>query len=831
MASKQPLQEQEIISLKPKGLYTYPNPLSEVPQGAMTVALNAVMSRPSVVEQRRGINPFGNALASNPDSLYNYQNRILTHSGTILSYDSTGNGVWVSYTGSFTKPTGALTIRSFQANKNIYFATNTGFKKLDTLTGTPVASGAPAGLDGSGSTTGVGWFTNSTQVAYRIVFGYTDANNNLILGAPSQRIVVSNSSGVATNVSLTFSLPSGLTTAWQYQIYRSPMSANLTTEPNDECALVYTGNPTAGQLTAGTITVTDSISDALKGAFIYTASSQQGISQANYQPPIATDVAYFKGFTFAANITSQQTSLVTLVSVGAPGLQLNDTVTIAGTVYTAKAAETIASAEFQLFTGGTPSQNITNTANSLVRVINRYTSNTLVYAYYSSGYSDLPGRITLRERGIGAASFNTASSRTAAFVPDIGTTTLASTNENTPNGLGVSKYLQPEAFPLGQVIKVGSADKSILRVIALRDYILVFKQDGVFQITGDNIDSFSPQELDNTTILRGIETAVALNNKVYCFSQQTVVSVTVNEGVVLKSRPIQNDLLTISSSIYPNFDTISYGIAYESENLYIMGTVTLPTDTTCTQYYVYNYLTDSWTTWEFPFTQGTGFVNRTDNKLYFGSSDTTSKYVYQERKTYTTFDFADNSYPITISSFSSYTLTVVSSAGLSVGWVVNQGAQTSNITSIPDATHIVVADLLTWTAGAAMVYRPIPVALAFIQEPCGNPGIVKHFKECHAIFSTAEFDSFDLGFFTDFYEQINTVSLVPKITSGWGTGSWGTFPWGGGSSQAQVIRGLVPLPQRRGHWLNITIDYSDALTHFALDGFTIWYQQMSQKFH
>lgn len=831
MTAKQPLQELEVISLKPKGKYTYPNPLSEVPQGALNRALNVILSRPSVIEQRRGINNFGNALANNASQLYNYQNRIIVNNGTKLSYDSTGLGVWVDYSGSYTKPASALVMRSFQANKNIYFSTNAGFKKLDVLTGTPVASGAPAGLDGSGTTTGVGWFTNNTNVAYRIVFGYTDANDNLILGAPSQRIVVSNSSGGATNVSLTFSLPAGLTTTWQYQIYRSPMSVDLATEPNDECALVFTSNPTAGQITAGVVTLTDSVSDALKGEFIYTASSQQGITQANYQPPIAADVTTFKGFTFAANTISQQATLITLVSAGTPGLQLNDTVTIAGTVYTAKAAETIASGEFQLFTGGTPSQNITNTANSLVRVINRYTTNTLVYAYYSSGYTDLPGRITIKERGIGGGTFSTASSRSGAFTPNIGATAQVSTNTTAPNVVAVSKFLQPEAFPLAQNIKVGSADKSILRIIALRDYILVFKQDGIFQITGDGIDSFEPQLLDSTTILRGIETAVALNNKVYCFSYQTVVSVTVNEGVVLKSRPIQQELLILSSSLYPNFDTVSYAIAYESENQYIFGTVSTPSDTKVTQFYVYNYLTDTWTNWEFPNTQGTGFVNPTDNKLYFGSSDTASKYIYQERKTYTNFDYADTSYAINIVSFSGTTLTVTSSVGIPTNGVVNQGTQTSNIVSIPDATHIVVANILTWTAGAAIVYQPIPISLEFLQEHCGNPGIVKHFKECHAIFSGAEFDSFELGFFTDFYEQINTATLIPKNTSGWGSGSWGEFAWGGGAPRAQVIRGLVPLPQRRGHWLSITVDYADALTAFALDGFVIWYQNMSQKFH
>lgn len=833
MSTPQPLQEVPIISIKPKGKYTYPNAFSEVPQGSMIEALNVVMPRPSVIEQRRGINTFGNVLTNNTTQFYNYQNRIIINHGTTLSYDSTGNGTWTDYSGSYTQPTNALVIRSLQANKNVYFLTNTGVKKLDLLTNPIKFAGAPAGLDGAGTTTGSGWFTNSTQVAYRILFGYTDANNNLILGAPSQRIVVSNNSGSATNVSLTFTLPAGLDTTWQYQVYRSPMSVDLNTEPNDECALVFTGNPTAGQLTAHVVTITDNVNDSLKGAFIYTASSQEGIAQSNYQPPIGTDATYFKGFSLVANTTSPQTTLLTLVSVGAPGLQNGDTVTFAGVTYTGQATENIAIGQFQIFTGGTPSQNITNTSNSLVRVINRYATNTTIYAYYSSGYSDLPGRITLQERGIGGSLFNAASSRAGAFVPDIGTTTQPSTNTNVPNGISISKYLEPEAFPLGQSLKAGSGDKSILRIIALRDYVLIFKQDGVYQIVGTDIGSFAVQEVDRTMILRGIETAVSLNNKVYCFSNQTVVSMTFNEGAVLKSLPIKQELLTISSPLYPAFDSASYGIAYESENSYILGTVTTTTDTTATQYYIYNYLTNNWTNWEFPFTMGSGFVNPTDNKLYFGSSDAASRFVYQERKNYVESDFADNSYSVTIVGSVGLSVQVTDSSVAQVGWTLNEGDKTSVITAIPDGTHLVVSAVLQWTAGAALVYRPILVSLEFVPEHAGSPGIVKHFKECHAIFSNADFTSFDLGFFTDFTDQINTTTLVPKAadSSAWGSGMWGEFPWGGGAPQAQVIRGYVPIGQRRAHWINIVVNYADALTTFNLDGFVVFYQQMSQKFH
>lgn len=838
--AKFPIQETEKLSIKPVGLYTYPNAFSAVPPGALRQAVNIVIDRPNVIEQRRGVASFGTALSAAPNKFFSFQNRLLTHYGTAIAYDSDGSGTWVDYSGSYAPPSGALTIHSVAANKNLYLSTSTGVKKVDSLTGTIKAAGAPPGLDGSGSTTGSGWFTNSKQVAYRVVFGYTDANSNLILGAPSQRIVVSNSSGGATNVVLVFTIPAGLDTTWQYQIYRSPMSIDLNTEPNDECALVYTGNITSQIITDGYCQITDTIDDSLKGAMIYTASSQQGIANSNYQPPVCRDMATFRGYTFYSDVTSQQQLLITLLTVGSPnGLQVDDTLTIGGVTYTGKASETVASAQFKVFTSGTPSQNITNTANSLVKVINRYASST-VYAYYQSGYADLPGKILLSERGIGGAAFTVACSRTGTFVPNLSTTPTSSGNSRFFNGIRVSKYLQPEAIPLGQLLYAGSADKLILRIIALRDYMLIFKQDGVYQITGTDINSFSVQEVDRTTILRGIETAVALNNKVFLYSNQTVISLTFNEGAILKSQPIKKDLLVLSSPSYPNFDSVSYGIAYESDNKYILGTIKSNSDTSASQFFVYNYLTDAWTTWETPYPMKTGLVNPLDDRLYFGSGNTPF-YVYQERKNFDSSDYADAHVPIymlgqthLIGSDTSI-VQIADTTGLLVGSEISQTGKSAYITEINDSTHFTVdtPDILSWAASPSPtnVMLPIPVSIKFVPEAAGNPGIVKNFKEFHPIFSTADFSTMTVGFSTNFTSYVNTIQLSPKLAEGWGTGPNGDFPWGGGAPDMQVIRGLIPIKQRNGHWLNIGIDYAKALTSFALDGYTLFYQDTSQRFH
>ncbi|TXG85836.1 MAG: hypothetical protein E6R13_01610 [Spirochaetes bacterium] len=154
---------------------------------------------------------------------------------------------------------------------------------------------------------------DNTQVAYRVVWGRKDLNSNLILGAPSQRSVISNSSGGTRDVSLTITIPSTITASDFVQVYRSGQSATSSTEPNDEMYLVYEKNPTAGEITARSMTFTDSTPDSLVGVTLYTSASQEGLLQANEMPPLAKDVAFFKGCLFYANTVSKQRLTLTLL--------------------------------------------------------------------------------------------------------------------------------------------------------------------------------------------------------------------------------------------------------------------------------------------------------------------------------------------------------------------------------------------------------------------------------------------------------------------------------------------------------------------------------------
>lgn len=208
---------------------------------------------------------------------------------------------WRNYTGTFLVPDSTLgRIRGVTANSNFYFITSTGVKRLDSITGTVVTAGGIRALEGEGVTTGAsGFMPNNTQIAYRVVWGFKDANNNLILGSPSSRIIVVNTSGGTRDVSLTVAIPQEITTDHFYQIYRSGPSASSTDEPNDELNLVIENNPTSAEITAKQFTITDTTPEELRnGATLYTSPSQEGILQANETPPYAKDIALFKESVF-----------------------------------------------------------------------------------------------------------------------------------------------------------------------------------------------------------------------------------------------------------------------------------------------------------------------------------------------------------------------------------------------------------------------------------------------------------------------------------------------------------------------------------------------------
>jgi len=778
-------------------------------------------------------------------SLFEFQDQLIAHtSGDQLIRDSAGDGsVWTTYSGTYSVPDSTEAgsrVRSFQSNKNFYFLTDAGVYKLAQITDTPRFSGVPAALGGSGATTGAGGFmSNNTNVAYRVLWGYKDSNDNLILGAVGDRIVVSNTSGGTRNVSVTFLIPPTIDTTYFYQVYRSAMSPDLATQPNDELQLVYENNPTGGEIAAGQVTFTDTTPDNLRQATIYTAPSQEGIANNNYQPPFAKDATVYRGYSFYANTRSKHRFFINLLSANAPsGIQANDTITItdnAGpTVFTitGKLVENAAAGEFQVFSTGDPAADIDQTARSIVKVINVYASNTFLTAYYVSGTDDLPGHMLFEKRTLNDTEFFMVSSRITCWSPLIPTagqtTNNTSENETLPNRIYFSKLQQPEAVPLYRYMDIGSADEPIKRVVALRDSIIVLKTDGVYRISGQTDSNFSPSLLDNTVRILAPNSVAVLANQVFFFSTQGVVAAS-DSGVAVMSRPIENVILTLSSDLYPNFAEQTFAVGYESDRKYILWTVTTDSDPQATQAFVYNTFTNSWTRWLKDATCGR-IVSEVD-KLFTGGPVVVGvgANVFRERKTFTTEDQADEQYDVTITGVSGLIIDLVSTSNIQVGYTLRQSGVFALVEAINSPTQIVVDRLASFVNGAAIVYKPISVVVTSTQISGDNPGMMKHFRETSFLFANADFTVATATFFSDFSVNAYSTPIRASRFGGWGTFPWGTVPWGGFVAGQQRVRTLVPMGAQRCNWLLIKLSLSQAFTSLSLQGWSVMFEWQSER--
>lgn len=479
----------QVLNLEIKGLYTSPNNLSGSPQGALSAADNLNIIAKNLAVSRNGQKQFGTPVtvgSGQINKIFNYASSLVMNYDSKMAYDSTGTGVFVDYSGTYEVFQAGNKMRSLEASKNFYFNTSAGVYKLDSLTSTPVPAGAPEALGGTGALTGAsGFMANDSSVAYRILWGYTDLNMNLILGAPSQRIIVSNSSGGTRDVNLTALIPDGVSTSYFYQLYRSFGASPATAEPNDELQLVQQGNPTSAQITAKSITILDNTPYSLMRAALYTNPSQQGIENANLQPPACLDMDVFKNCAFYCNTNAKQRLSLALLTSGLPGLgfyvdatvgttsgspnlttilstaglrvgmrcvgtgiqadsriltitgantvtmtknatatasvsvEFQDRVTFANVDYWGGSAANVATNTFKVETVLTPGSNIDSTALSMISVINSSTSNTQIYAFYTSGIEDLPGQFFLQERQIGGDAFVATSTAGTSFSPTL----------------------------------------------------------------------------------------------------------------------------------------------------------------------------------------------------------------------------------------------------------------------------------------------------------------------------------------------------------------------------------------------------------------------------
>jgi hypothetical protein len=691
------------LQTKIRGLYTFPNDLSAVPEGSLSKADNIVIDRDSIAEPRKGMTYLGTTTARADLAASEQFERIFFFQGTIigLTYNNSTGFRYLKYFDStlgWIHCSGAIgtnlkitpfylnypKVRSHQERNNLYLTTGDGVLKVDAYQNIPKYMGVPEALPliPTSLLPTDPWLAVNDSVTYRVTWARKDFNGNWVEGAPSSAVIVKNIAAVPSSVTIQVNYPTLSAVGDVLRLYRSK---SYTTGTSDELLQCYEEQIVSGTST----TVTDIVEDSLlSGTALYTNESQQTLYLANYMPPLAKDICSYRDCTFLANIQeySTYTLQITKTDGGANlgAVVAGDTITI-GTIgadlvtYTAVTEITSPGAlQFRVYVSGTPSEDSANTSKDLVRSINAYNQliPTGIWATYEPNItSNLLGSIIIKRISFASAIdfFYVNSSKKLAWIPPLLPVGQADNNSKSsydvlPNYVAYSKPQEPESFPLSYRFPVGSSDNAILRILPLRDSLFILKESGVYRLYGTDPSNFQVALMDATVNVIAPDSVIVLNNQIFALTTQGVVTINEN-GVTIISRPIESDLLDLLNINPTKLKTESFAVGYESQRAYYLWVPTNENDVYPTQYYRYNVITNNWT-------RGTlsakiaGGVNPADNLLYL--STYAQPWMDVERSSFTNFDYADYVSTNAITAQSAKTITIAGASSLVVGQTILQ---------------------------------------------------------------------------------------------------------------------------------------------------------------
>lgn len=765
------------VNVKLSGLFTSGNTLEGTPKGSMRSCNHIVINEDHLVESRKGLHKL-------PSPFTVSSHRALSlHSFDGFLHAVTTNKDYLFWNGSSWVNNGILDVSSRHVpvasmNSNLYILTDAGLVKHQQFNTQP----EPAGLPKATNTTvelidSVGFLPDASQVSYRLVWFLRDSNNNLVFGGVSERTTATNTSGGSRNVRLRANIPIGITEGMGYQFYRSETTAS-DIPSSDNLQLVFENSVTGDNINDGFVEVDDLTPAELRGAFIYTAGTQEGLVNNNDTIPLAKTMAVFNNILFLGNVSYQHRAFLDLLGVGSPnGVQIGDTLTIAGVTYTAASNQNVSSKQFKVFSLGTPSQNIQETMQDLIHVVNSGSDD--MYGFYISSLDDISGKSFFERRTVQGSSFSITVSRSSAW--NIKNET--STNDARANKLAFSKLDQPEHFSLVNTLLVGGS--VIYKIVALRESLIIATDTGFHRLSGF-AGNFSVELLDSSAILLNPDTCHVLNNELFALTTQGVTIIN-SQGVKIISRDIEENILIGIKENLAQIQAHGFAISNETERRYYLF---LPKQNDyCEEVYIYNSFTQDWVFW----TIDTVCATTHNQQLYLGYA--TGPLVLELQKGTSHPSYADYYNDVTAVEIYEYSIVIVEipSQLVSKNDVLLQGNTWFRIESFDDTSkQIFFKTPHTFNAGSLKVHQSIPLSVEFNPIYGGNPSITKQWIRGHLYYKAGLEGPVDLEFTTDTVKVAYKYSFEGEKRVGWGELPWGSFSWGGEAAQEEYFsfRGL-----------------------------------------
>jgi len=471
------------------------------------------------------------------------------------------------------------------------------------------------------------------------------------------------------------------------------------------------------------------------------------------------------------------------------------------------------------------STQLRNTAQGLVKAINR-DSLSLIYANYVSGITDVPGQMLFRAVGFTGIIYVRANTVTAgsAFSPSLPDSfasgnQVKSGNDREPNAIYIAKLGEPEAVPVFNKVFAGSKNYDLLRILALRDSVIILKKDGVFKLTGDNPSNFQITTLDNTVIVVAENSAALLANKVSFLSNQGGCVAT-DSSVEIITRRIENLIEPIIGKT--GIATNTAAVGYESDRTYRLSTIG-PNDSVKTITYRHNDLNDTWVESDVLFKAG---VVGPNNILYLVSDQNV---LLKERKYGNRLDYVGQNYSITVNSVllsglgaditsSNYTpmegdVLLKDDVFSRIATVTALSSTTFRLT-FRKVTNVLASDVLN-------LYQRVVSDIRMSPFHAGRISLTKQFTQLQLHTKGPSVTRLGISFTGQTFggsEETEWLAALVSATGGWGNEPWGFFAWGladGINNQyttqpAPPIRIYVPQFQQRNTFIQTVLNHREA---------------------
>lgn len=448
-------------------------------------------------------------------------------------------------------------------------------------------------------------FANNTAWAYRYILGLKLPDGRITTSAPSERVILTNTTGAIRNGSVTCYPSPGLPYDGMpfVQLYRTKTVAS-TLDPGDQMFLCYEVALTYG---AGAV-IEDLLPDANLGPELYTNQTADGLAYASLPPPaFATEICSFQQQMVLGNYNPQAsvrvkvlgtTPLVSGTSnvVFTQGPTQGFSTVFLGAVLTlvaTTAATSPGSNLFQIGTGGTAAQNAAQTARNIVSCINRSPDAYFFQAFYDENdpgaftvVSLYPGaskgQVTTRSGGktLTQSSVTFSTNASTAFF-----TIAANISTRSQNAAIYSDVKIPDSMPVIYGIEIGPNTEAIQRMLPISDRMLAVKDDSVMSVD----QSFGVQIYDTALSCSFPNSFAKLNNQWIGLFTRGFCSLNGSQAVAI-GRAIDRDVTSqVSGSVTAPY-TFTSAAAIDVYGNYAC--------TVGDRTFVYNTLAQAWSEWQ-----------------------------------------------------------------------------------------------------------------------------------------------------------------------------------------------------------------------------------------